>query len=117
MYCLYLPYVGLKVVQIRRLLQACTQYDSHQPMISTPEYNSEPVIKIGYIRLHELFIRSQEVSYITLNSEKDTMEFLIRQICDRDKISETRFTLELFSQKGSALNVNMFTMKCKLYLL
>ena len=114
MYCLSLPYVGLKVVQIRRLLQACSQYE---PMISKPKDNSEPVIKIGYILLQELFIRSQEVSYITLNSEKDTMQFLIRQICDRAKISETRFTLELFSQKGSALNVNNLTMKRKLYLL
>ena len=117
MYCLSLPYVGLKVVQIRRLLQACTQYDSHQPMISTPEDNSEPVIKIGYILLRELFVRNQELLYITLNSEKDTMEFLIRQISDKVKISERWFKLELFSQKGSALNVNIFTMKCELDLL
>ena len=79
--------------------------------------NPEPVIKIGYILLQELFTHTQEVSYITLNSEKDTMEFLIGQICGRSNISETRFTLELFSQKGSALNVNNFTMKCKLHLL
>ena len=86
-------------------------------MISKPKDNSEPVIKIGYILLQELFIRNQERSYITLNSEKDTMEFLIRQICDRDKISERWFKLELFSQKGSALNVNIFTMKRELHLL
>ena len=117
MYCLSSPYAGLKVVQIRRLLQACSDHDSLQPVISFPKDDSEPVIKIGYILLQELFIRTQEVSYITLNSEKDTMEFLIGQICARGNVSETRFALELFNQKGSALNVNIFTMKCKLYLL
>ena len=107
---------GLKLVEIRRMLQACkTQYNPHKPMISKPKDDSEPVIKIGYILLQELFIRTQEVSNITLNSEKDTMEFLIGQICAKGNISETRFTLELFSQKGSALNVNNFTMKCKLH--
>ena len=99
------------------MLLACKQYSPRQPIISDPKHNSEPVIKIGYILLQELFIRSQEVSYITLNSEKDTMEFLIGQICGRGSVSETRYTLELFNQKGFALNVNMFTMKCKLYLL
>ena len=86
-------------------------------MISDPKDNSQPVIKIGYILLQELFVRNQEVSYITLNPEVDTMEFLIGQICGRGSVSETRYTLELFNQKGFALNVNMFTMKCKLYLL
>ena len=114
---MHVPYVGLKVVQIRRLLQSCSHQDSRQPKISLPKDDSEPVIKIGYILLQELFIRSQEVSYITLNSEKDTMEYFIGQICARGNVSETRYTLELFSQKGSALNVNNFTMKCKLYLL
>ena len=75
---------------------------------------SKPTIKIGYILCRDLFTHNQEMSYISINPKHDKMEFLISQICDINGISERQLTLELFSQSGYPLNVNVYTMKCEL---
>ena len=78
-----------------------------------PLQQSNSTITIGYILCQDLFIQNQEVSYISVEPEHDTMEFLIRQICHINAISEDPLTLELFGQSGYPLNVNMHTMKCE----
>ena len=89
------------------------QHHYEQPL--EPSIKSKPSFKVGYILCRDLFMKTQEVSYVAVNPEQDSMEFLIKQICERNSIDEEMLTLELFSQKGYALNVNIYTMKCKLY--
>ena len=89
------------------------QHHYGQPL--EPSIKSKPSFKVGYILCRDLFIQTQEVSYVAVNPEQDSMEFLIKQICEIHSINEGMLTLELFSRKGYALNVNIYTMKCKLY--
>ena len=89
------------------------QHHYRQPL--EPPVKSKPSFKVRYILCHDLFMKTKEVSYVAVNPEQDSMEFLIKQICEKNSINEEMLTLELFSQKGYALNVNIYTMKCKLY--
>lgn len=103
-----------------------TSMPAYTPTLMTPlplqhHYEQSPqlsvksnsTIRIGYILCRDLLIQNQEASYITVEPKHDTMEFLIRQICQINAISESLLTLELFGQSGYPLNVNMYTMKCE----
>ena len=59
-----------------------------------------------------MFIINQEERCISVNPEQDTMEFLIREICNIHQLDQ-ELTLELYNKNGIPLNVNEYTSNCK----
>ena len=84
------------------------QYKRYQKKAPSPN----PGFKIRYVLCTDLFINNQEELFLCVQPEGDTMEHLINLICHTHSIPES-LTLELFSEEGSPLNVNSFTMKSK----
>ena len=82
------------------------QYKRYQKRAPSPV----PGFKIRYVLCSELFINNQEELFLCLQPEGDTMEHLVNLICHTHDIPES-LTVELFSEDGSPLNVNCFTMK------
>lgn len=87
------------------------QYQSPRPFSPLPKSR----FKINYVLCIEMFTCNQEEHSIAFEPEQDTMEFLIRQICDIHNLQDV-LTLELYNKNGTPLNVNDYTITCKLIL-
>ena len=92
----------------RPSLQSVQQDKQHKKSFA-PERTG---IKIRYIMCTELFTSNQEELYLINLQPEDTMEYLINLICHFQKLSKS-LTVELFSEEGCPLNVNIFTKKSK----
>uniref|UniRef100_A0A1X7UR59 U-box domain-containing protein n=1 Tax=Amphimedon queenslandica TaxID=400682 RepID=A0A1X7UR59_AMPQE len=90
----------------------------HTPISLSPLQLSYDVIKqatksktqfqIKYVLCIDMFIVNQEEQYISVNPEQDTMDFLIKEICNIHQLSQ-ELTLELYNKNGIPLNVNEYT--------
>ena len=84
-------------------------YHSSRPFSPLPTSR----FKINYVLCIEMFTCHQEQHSLAFEPEQDTMEFLIRQICDIHNLPDV-LTLELYNKNGTPLNVNDYTITCKL---
>lgn len=78
------------------------------------QMSQEHRFKINYVLCMEIFTCNQEEKSLVVNPESDTIEFLIREICNTNQMPDF-LTLELFNKNGCPFNVNEYTMKCKLF--
>ena len=78
-----------------------------------PPVRVKPVFQIRYVLCVEIFTRNQEEYCLSIDPQ-DSMEFLIRQICNIHQLPDV-LTLELFNVNGCPLNVNNYTMKSMFY--
>uniref|UniRef100_A0A1X7V0R7 Uncharacterized protein n=1 Tax=Amphimedon queenslandica TaxID=400682 RepID=A0A1X7V0R7_AMPQE len=73
------------------------------PLLKTARF------KINYVLCIEMFVVNQEEHSLALEPERDTMDFLIKQICSIHNLPDV-LTLELYQKNGTPLNVNEYTL-------
>ena len=113
------------MIKSRALLRDCARYTSQTSVAvpvsdlklnysiaqQAPKQKSQ--FQIKYVLCIQMFTSNQEEHSLGVNPEQDTMEFLIRQICNIHNIADN-LTLELYNKNGTPLNVNEYTSKCEL---
>lgn len=77
---------------------------------------SQDFINIRYIYCNNLFGKETGEKLLEdLDPSVHTMEDIYGMIAEDEEIEAHQFTVELYSVEGYPLNVNQFTVSCKLY--